>query len=83
MPAPTPIDVDVCIVGAGYAGLVAARRLNERGSSLGVLEARDRVGGRIWTEERPGGAVVDRGGAWRAPRHEAAFRLAAEPAESG
>jgi monoamine oxidase len=72
------IEADVCVVGAGYAGLTAARRLDAAGMSVAVLEARNRVGGRIWTEELSGGAVVDRGGAWLAPRHDAIFRLAKE-----
>jgi monoamine oxidase len=49
------LDADVCVVGAGYAGLTAARRLRQGGKSVVVLEARDRVGGRIetawWTED--------------------------------
>jgi monoamine oxidase len=69
---------DVCIVGAGFAGLTAARRLRQAGKSVLVLEARDRVGGRTWTEDLGEGVAVDRGGAWFAPKHEAAFRLAAE-----
>jgi monoamine oxidase len=72
------IDVDVCVVGAGYAGLTAARRLNEAGRSVAVLEARDRVGGRIWTYQLPDGSPVDRGGAWLAPKHDAIFALASE-----
>jgi monoamine oxidase len=72
------IDADVCVIGAGYAGLTAARRLQQAGRSVAVLEARDRVGGRIWTEVRPNGARVDRGGAWLAPFHDRAFALAAE-----
>jgi putrescine oxidase len=40
-----------------------------------VLEARPRAGGRTWTEDREG-CLVDRGGAWLAPRHDATFRLA-------
>ncbi len=58
---PERLDVDVCVVGAGYAGLTAARRLTQAGKTVAVLEARDRVGGRIWTEARPGGLSVDRG----------------------
>jgi monoamine oxidase len=72
------IEADVCIVGAGYAGLTAARRLQQAGRSVVVLEARDRVGGRIWTEPLPGGGAIDRGGAWLAPRHTAILGLAQE-----
>jgi monoamine oxidase len=72
------MDVDVCVVGAGYAGLTAARRLSESGKSIAVLEARDRVGGRIWTEHLADGSAVDRGGAWLGPDHEAILRLAGE-----
>ncbi len=70
------IDADVCVVGAGYAGLSAALRLHQSGRSVVVLEARDRVGGRIWTQHLSDGTPIDRGGAWLAPRHEAMFELA-------
>jgi monoamine oxidase len=73
---PERIDADVCVVGAGYAGLAAALRLHQGGKSVVVLEARPRVGGRIWTEHLSDGSVVDRGGAWLAPRHHAMFGLA-------
>ena len=43
-----------------------------------MLEARDRVGGRIWTYHLPDGAPVDRGGGWLAPKHDAIFALARE-----
>ena len=72
------IDADVCVVGAGYAGLTAARRLTQAGKSVVVLEARDRVGGRIWTYHLPDGAPIDRGGGWLANRHEAILALANE-----
>ena len=64
---PERIDADVCVVGAGYAGLTAARRLSQAAKSVVVLEARDRVGGRIWTQHLSDGSPVDRGGAWLAP----------------
>src|ERR1044072_638537 len=72
------VEADVCIVGAGYAGLTTARRLAQAGQTVAVLEARDRVGGRIWTEQLGSGATVDRGGGWLAPKHDAAHALAAE-----
>jgi monoamine oxidase len=72
------LDADVCIVGAGYAGLTAARRLTQQGKSVVVLEARDRVGGRIWTYQLDDGTPIDRGGGWLGPRHDAIFGLARE-----
>lgn len=45
---------DVVVVGAGFAGLTAARELRHRGASVLVLEARDRIGGRTWTDHRLG-----------------------------
>jgi monoamine oxidase len=70
------LDADVCVVGAGYAGLTAALRLHQEGKSVIVLEARDRVGGRVWTQRLSDGTPVDRGGAWLAPKHDAIFGLA-------
>ena len=75
---PERIDVDVCVVGAGYAGLTAAHRLSQGGKSVAVLEARDRVGGRIWTHELADGSPIDRGGGWLGPKHDAIFGLAGE-----
>jgi monoamine oxidase len=61
--------VDVVIVGAGMAGLCAARRLNSHGLSLVVLEARDRVGGRTLSQ-RVGRDVLDLGGQWMGPTQD-------------
>src|SRR5580765_4079365 len=74
----TRVDVDVCVVGAGYAGLTAARRLTQAGKSVAVLEARDRVGGRVWTYSLPDGTTIDRGAGWLGPKHDAIFGLAKE-----
>jgi monoamine oxidase len=57
-------DVDCCVIGAGFAGLSAALRLKQAGRSVALLEARDRVGGRTFTELRDDGTWIDRGGAW-------------------
>ena len=72
------LDADVCVVGAGYAGLTAAHRLHRGGRSVVVLEARDRIGGRVWAHTLADGTVVDRGAGWLGPSHAAAFGLADE-----
>lgn len=66
----TEITRDVVIVGAGAAGLTAANELKKAGLSVVVLEARDRVGGRLWTDVIDG-AMLEIGGQWVSPDQEA------------
>jgi monoamine oxidase len=72
------IETEVAVVGAGLAGLVAARRLTEAGVDALVLEARERVGGRLLNEEIGDGKVVEVGGQWIGPTQERVAALAAE-----
>jgi monoamine oxidase len=59
-----PAPVDCVIVGAGAAGIAAARRLREKGRRVVILEARARVGGRAWTDITSWGLPFDRGASW-------------------
>ncbi|HMP42031.1 MAG TPA: FAD-dependent oxidoreductase, partial [Roseiflexaceae bacterium] len=54
-------QVDVIVIGAGAAGLAAARNLHDTGLRVVVLEARDRIGGRIWTDHTFAEVPVERG----------------------
>ncbi len=73
MLATLPDRVDVAVVGAGLAGLAAAAALRAGGATVAVLEARDRVGGRVLTRQ-VGVDRFDLGGQWIGPGQE---RLAA------
>ncbi|RKH85122.1 FAD-dependent oxidoreductase [Corallococcus sp. AB045] len=68
-------SADVVVIGAGVAGLTAARDIARTGATVAVLEARDRVGGRTLTREL-GGGLVDLGGQWVGPRQRHVLKLA-------
>lgn len=56
-------DYDSIVIGAGFAGLTAARELSRAGRRVLVLEARDRIGGRTWLDEQMG-LNLELGGTW-------------------
>jgi monoamine oxidase len=71
-------EADVIVVGAGLAGLSAARELTARGVSVVVLEARDRVGGRVLNHDLGDGKVVEVGGQWIGPTQDRLAALATQ-----
>ncbi|HEY6780648.1 MAG TPA: flavin monoamine oxidase family protein [Thermoleophilaceae bacterium] len=71
-------EADVVVVGAGLAGLSAARTLVAAGAAVIVLEARERVGGRVLNEEIGDGQVVEVGGQWIGPTQDRLAALATD-----
>jgi monoamine oxidase len=65
----------VIVVGAGFAGLTAAWELTRRGVATTVIEARDRVGGRVWSRRVDNGAIVEMGAEWIMPGDDALREL--------
>ncbi|NDZ93125.1 FAD-dependent oxidoreductase [Streptomyces sp. SID6673] len=70
----TSINRDVIVIGAGPSGLSAAHHLTEAGLSVAVVEARDRVGGRTWTDTVDG-AMLEIGGQWVSPDQSALYEM--------
>jgi monoamine oxidase len=68
----------VVVIGAGFSGLAAARELRAQGLEVVVVEARDRVGGRVSTRWLDGGLQIDLGGQWIGPTQTRMYELAAE-----
>jgi monoamine oxidase len=68
-------EAEVVVVGAGLAGLAAARELRATGRDVVVLEARDRVGGRTLNEPIGDGKVVEIGAQWVGPTQDRVLRL--------
>ena len=73
---PITPKVDYVVVGAGFAGLTAARSIAGAGKSVMVLEARDRVGGRVLNLDLGNGAVTERGGTFVGPTQDHVLALA-------
>ncbi|MEM7025692.1 MAG: NAD(P)/FAD-dependent oxidoreductase, partial [Pseudomonadota bacterium] len=69
MPDSSTSHVDVIVIGAGAAGLAASRTLLAAGGAIAVLEARDRIGGRAWTEPNLHGIAFDHGASFIHAEH--------------
>src|SRR3954447_19288556 len=70
------VKADVAIIGAGLAGLTAARTLVKAGHSVVVLEARGRVGGRTFNYLLPDGQALEAGGEFTGPTQDRIIALA-------
>ncbi|KAA1417170.1 NAD(P)/FAD-dependent oxidoreductase [Nocardioides humilatus] len=73
-----PDKVDAVVVGAGISGLTAARNLAAKGVKVLVVEARDRVGGRVLNHHLRAGGVIEAGGAFVGPTQDHILKLSDE-----
>jgi monoamine oxidase len=71
-------QTDFIVIGAGYAGLTATHELLIAGKTVRLLEARPRVGGRVFTQTYDDGTYLDLGGQWVGPSQDRIYALARE-----
>lgn len=76
--AALPESVDVVVVGAGLSGLTAARDLLAAGKSVKVLEARDRVGGKVYNQRLKNGGVTEVGAEFVGPTQDKVLQMIAD-----
>lgn len=76
--ASSPEEADVLVIGAGVSGLAAAYELTKKNKKVVMLEARDRVGGRVWSVSLGGGLVSEHGAEWIGAHHTHMRALAKE-----
>ena len=70
--------LDVLSIGAGFSGIAAGKKLHEAGKSFLILEARDRIGGRVYTKRWEDGFYLDLGGQWIGPTQDRMYELCQE-----
>jgi monoamine oxidase len=69
---------EIVIIGAGLTGLTLAFLLRQSGYPATILEARNRVGGRIHTQQTPSGTKVEMGATWLGSKHQHLGQLLSE-----
>lgn len=76
--AAAPENLQVVIIGAGFAGLAAAYQLHKKGVSFVVLESRNRIGGRVFSHQLTDELVIELGGEWVGNSHTRIQELCSE-----